>query len=57
MTRLVSVAAIDYGDQASLAFSFIASNGSKARLKADDCGRTDPVPGGVTGGVAVESRA
>ena len=57
MTRLVSVAAFDYEHQANLAVSFLASNSFKAQPKADDCGRTDPVLGVVTGGIAVESGA
>lgn len=57
MTRLVSVAAFDYEHQANLMVSFLASNGFKVQLKADDFRRTDPVLGVVTGGVAVESGA
>jgi len=57
MTRLVSVAAFHYEHQANLAVSFIAYKGFKSPLKADDCGRTDPVLGVATGGTAVESGA
>jgi hypothetical protein len=49
MTRLVPVAAFDHKHQANLAVSFLASKGFKAQLKAEDCGRTDPVLFVVTG--------
>ena len=55
MTRLLSVADFDYEPQANFAVSFLASKGFKKLLKADDCGRTGPVLGVVTGDVAVES--
>ena len=57
MTGLVSVAAFDYKHQANFAVSFLASKGFKAQLKADDCGRTDSMLDGATGGVALESGA
>ena len=57
MTRLVPVAAFDHEHQANLSVTILAYKGFKAQPKADDCGRTDPVLGVVTGGVAVESGA
>lgn len=57
MTRLVWVAAFDYEHQADFTVSFLASKAFKAQSKADNCGRTDPVPGVAIGGVAVESGA
>jgi hypothetical protein len=49
--RLVPVASFEYEHQANLAVSFLASKGIVAFIAADDCGRTDPVLGIVTGGL------
>ncbi len=57
---LVAVGSFEYEHQANLAASFLASKGIFALVAADDCGRTDPVLGVVTGGLRLmvpESRA
>ena len=57
MAGSVSAAALGYEDNAIHAVSLLASNSSKAQLKADDCGRTDSMLDGVIGAVALESGA
>ena len=48
---LVSVGSFEYEHEANLAASFLVSHGIAAVVAADDCGRTDPVLGVVTGGL------
>jgi len=48
---LVAVATFELEHQANLAASFLASNGIVVLIAADDCGRTDPILGIVTGGL------
>jgi len=47
----VAVATFELEHQANLAASFLASNGIVVLIAADDCGRTDPILGIVTGGL------
>ena len=48
---LVPVGSFEYEHEANLAASFLVSHGIAAVVASDDCGRTDPVLGIVTGGV------
>lgn len=57
---LVPVGSFEYEHEANLAVSFLAANGILAIIASDDCGRTDPILGVVTGGLHLmvpESRA
>lgn len=51
--RLVPIASFEYEHQANVAISFLAANGIAAIVASDDCGRTNPILGIVTGGVRV----
>ncbi len=53
---LVAVAVYDQEHKADLAVSFLRSMGIEASVSADDCGRTDPALGFVTGGLRVVVR-
>ena len=49
--RFVPVAKYDFEHEANVAVSFLASAGIDAIVTGDDCGRTDPILGFVTGGL------
>ncbi len=49
--RFVPIAKYDFEHEANVAISFLASAGIDAIVTGDDCGRTDPILGFVTGGI------